>query len=106
MPKDKEKEQEQEKEKKPSPAMESVKKSLGKAADMASLKLKLGQARSKRKNAYTRLGEMAYVTYRPRTTAVNPDIENAIAAAVKEIGELNDQIVELELRIKLLKADA
>jgi len=96
--------QEKTAEKKPSPAMESVKKSLNKAADTASLKFKLGQAKCKRKNAYARLGEMAYVTYLPRTTAVDPDIENAIAAVVKEIGELNNQIVELELRIKLLKA--
>lgn len=93
-------------EKKPSPAVESIKKSIGKAADKTSLKIKLAQAKAKRKNAYTRLGELSYVTRRPRTTvaAVNEDIDTAIAAVVNEISELNDLIVELELRVKLLKA--
>ena len=68
---------------KSSSVMEDVKKGLGKAADLTSLKFKLGQAKTKRKNAYTRLGELAYSTYRPRTDAVTADIENAIAAAVK-----------------------
>ena len=93
-------------EKKSSPAVDSVKKSLEKAADLTSLKFKLGQAKVKRRNAYTRLGELAYVTYRPRTKGVNQDIEAAISSAVREISELNNLIVELELRIKLLKAGA
>lgn len=93
-------------EKKTSPAMENVKKSLGKAADLTSLKIKLGQAKAKRKNAYTRLGELAYVIHRPRTTEVDPNVETAIAETVKEISELNNAIVELEIRVKLLKADA
>jgi flagellar biosynthesis chaperone FliJ len=93
-------------EKKQSPAMDGVKKGLNKAADMASLKIKLGQAKAKRKAAYTRLGELSYNKYRPRTTEVTADIESAISAAVAEITELTQQIVELELRIKLLKADA
>lgn len=87
-------------------AMEGIKKSIGKAADLASLKLKLAQMKSRRKEAYTRLGELAYATYRPRTDAVTGDIENAITAAVNEITELTHAITELELRIKLLKADA
>lgn len=93
-------------EKKPSPAMDGVKKSLGKAADMTSLKIKLGQAKTKRKNAYTRLGELSYAKYRPRTGDVPEDIEAAINTAVQEITELTHAIVELELRIKLLKAGA
>lgn len=93
-------------EKKSSPAMDGVKKSLGKAADMTSLKIKLGQAKTKRKNAYTRLGELSYAKYRPRTGDVPEDIEAAINAAVQEITELTHAIVELELRIKLLKAGA
>ena len=86
--------------------MDGVKKSLGKAADMTSLKIKLGQAKTKRKNAYTRLGELSYAKYRPRTGDVPEDIEAAINAAVQEITELTHAIVELELRIKLLKAGA
>ena len=93
-------------EKKQSPAMDEVKKGLSKAADMAALKFKLGQVKAKRKAAYTRLGELAYNKYRPRTTKVTEDIESAIIAAVNEVTELTQQIVELELRIKLLKADA
>ena len=93
-------------EKKTSPAVENIKRGIGKAADMTSLKFKLGQAKSKRKNAYARLGEMAYVIYRPRTATAKPDIDDSIAAVVKEIGELNERIVELELCIKLLKADS
>lgn len=89
-----------------STAMENVKKGLGLAADLASLNFKLGKAKSKRKNAYARLGELSYTKYRPRTTDVTEDIENAIAAAVAEITELNHEITELELRIKLLKAGA
>ena len=86
--------------------MDGVKKSLGKAADMTSLKIKLGQAKTKRKNAYTRLGELSYAKYRPRTGDVPEDIEAAINTAVQEITELTHAIVELELRIKLLKAGA
>ena len=67
-------------EKKTSPAMENVKKSIGKAADLTTLKFKLGQAKAKRKSAYTRLGELAYVTYRPRTKGSSQDIDTAIAS--------------------------
>ena len=93
-------------EKKNSPAMDGVKKGLGKAADIASLKFKLSQAKTKRKNAYTRLGELSYSTYRPRNGDVPEDIENAIAATITEITELTHTIVELELRVKLMKAGA
>jgi flagellar biosynthesis chaperone FliJ len=93
-------------EKKQSHAMDGVKKGLNKAADKAALRFKLGQAKAKRKAAYTHLGELAYNKYRPRTTKVTEDIESAIVASVNEITELTQQIVELELRIKLLKADA
>ena len=93
-------------EKKSSPAMEGVKKSLGKAADMTLLKFKLSQAKTKRKNAYTRLGELTYAKARPRQGDVPAEIESAITAAITEITELTHLIVELELRVKLLKADA
>ena len=69
-------------EKKSSPAMEGVKKSLGKAADMTSLKFKLSQAKTKRKNAYTRLGELTYAKARPRQGDVPAEIESAITAAI------------------------
>ena len=84
----------------------NVKKGLELAADIARLKFKLSPAKNKRKNAYTRLGELSYTKYRPRTTDVTEDIENAIAAEVAEITNLTHEIVELELRIKLLKAGA
>ena len=87
-----------------SSAMDNVKKSLGLAADKASLKFKLGKAKSRRKAAYTHLGELSYTKYRPRTNDVTEDIENAIAATVNEITALNHEITELELRIKLLKS--
>ena len=87
-------------------AKDNVKKGLELAADIARLKFKLSQAKNKRKNAYTRLGELSYTKYRPRTTDVTEDIENAIAAEVTEITNLTHEIVELELRIKLLKAGA
>ena len=87
-------------------AKENVKKGFEFAADLTRLKFKLSQAKNKRKNAYTRLGELSYTKYRPRTTDVTEDIENAIAAVVAEITDLNHEIVELELRIKLLKAGA
>ena len=87
-------------------AKENVKKGFEFAADLTRLKFKLGKAMSRRKNAYTRLGELSYTKYRPRTTDVTEDIENAIAAVVAEITDLTHEIVELELRIKLLKAGA
>lgn len=87
-----------------SSAAEGIKKSLGYAADLTSLKIKLGKAKNRRKAAYTRLGELSYTKYRPRTTDVSEDIENAIAAAVTDITDLTHEITELELRIKLLKA--
>ena len=87
-------------------AKENVKKGFEFAADLTRLKFKLGKAKSRRKNAYTRLGELSYTKYRPRTTDVTEDIENAIAAEVAQITDLTHEIVELELRIKLLKAGA
>ena len=72
-------------------AMDNVKKSLGLAADMASLKFKLSRAKSHRKDAYTRLGELSYTKSRPRTTDVPEDIENAISATVTEITDLNNE---------------
>lgn len=87
-------------------AKESIKKGLAFAADLTSLKLKLSKAKGKRKAAYTHLGELSYSKYRPRTSDVPEDIENAISAAVNEIAALNGEITELELRIKLLKAGA
>ena len=68
------------------------------------MKFKLGQAKSKRKSAYTRLGELTYVTHNPRAKTSNQDVEAAVSATVHEISELNNLIVELEIRIKLLKA--
>ena len=93
-------------EKKQYPAVDGIKKGLTRAADITSLKIKLGQAKTKRKNAYTRLGELTYAKARPRDGAVPEDIEAAINAAVNEITQLTHLIVELELRVKLLKADA
>ena len=87
-------------------AKDNVKKGFEFAADLTRLKFKLSQAKSHRKNAYTRLGELSYTKYRPRTTDVTEDIENAIAAEVAQITDLTHEIVELELRIKLLKAGA
>lgn len=91
---------------KKSSAMEGMKKRLGKAADRTSLKIKLNQAKIKRKNVYTRLGELTYAQARPRKGDVPAEIEAAMAAAITEITELTHLIVELELRVKLLKADA
>ena len=87
-------------------AMDSIKKGFEYAADLTSLKFKLGKAKCKRKDAYARLGELSYTKYRPRTTDIPEDIEEAIAAAMEEITALNHEIIELELRIKLLKAGA
>lgn len=87
-------------------ATDNVRKGLEFAAELTRLKFKLSQAKNKRKNAYTRLGELSYTKYRPRTTDVTEDIENAIATEVAEITNLTHEIVELELRIKLLKAGA
>lgn len=87
-------------------ATDNVRKGLEFAAELTRLKFRLSQAKNKRKNAYTRLGELSYTKYRPRTTDVTEDIENAIATEVAEITNLTHEIVELELRIKLLKAGA
>lgn len=88
-----------------SSTMDAVKKSIGKAADLTALKIKLGKAKAKRKNAYTHLGELSYTKYRPRTNEVPEDIETAIQNTVGEITTYSHEIIELELRIKLLKAD-
>ena len=89
-----------------SKAMENIKKGFEYAADLTSLKFKLGKAKSKRKDAYTRLGELSYTKYRPRTTDIPEDIEKAISAVMEEINTLNHEITELELRIKILKSKA
>ena len=66
-------------------AKDNVKKGFEFAADLARLKFKLGQAKSRRKNAYTRLGELSYTKYRPRTTDIPEDIEKAISAVMEEL---------------------
>ncbi len=86
-------------------AMDGVKKALGKAADLTSLKLKYRRTAARRKDAYTRLGELSYAKYRPRDGAVPADIEDAIAATVHDITNLSHELTELALRIELLKAD-
>ena len=86
--------------------MDSIKKGFEYAADLTSLKFKLGKAKCKRKDAYARLGELSYTKYRPRATDIPEDIEKAISAVMDEINILNHEIIELELRIKLLKAGA
>jgi hypothetical protein len=85
-------------------AASNVKKSLGKAADITSLKIKRMRAENRRKEAYRHLGELAYAKHRPRPDDVTEDIDNAIAASVTEITELSQTITELDLRIKLVKA--
>ena len=92
--------------KKQSKTMDNIKKGFEYAADLTSLKFKLGKAKSKRKDAYTRLGELSYTKYRPRTTDIPEDIEKAISAVMGEINTLNHEITELELRIKILKSKA
>ena len=89
-----------------SKAMENIKKGFEYAADLTSLKFKLSKAKSKRKDAFTRLGELSYTKYRPRTTDIPEDIEKAISAVMEEINTLNHEITELELRIKILKSKA
>ena len=89
-----------------SKAMENIKKGFEYAADLTSLKFKLSKAKSKRKDAFVRLGELSYTKYRPRTTDIPEDIEKAISAVMEEINTLNHEITELELRIKILKSKA
>ena len=89
-----------------SKTMDSIKKGFEYAADLTSLKFKLGKAKCKRKDAYAHLGELSYTKYRPRATDIPEDIEKAISAVMDEINILNHEIIELELRIKLLKAGA
>ena len=89
-----------------SKAMENIKKGFEYAADLTSLKFKLSKAKSKRKDAFVRLGELSYTKYRPRTTDIPEDIEKAISAVMEEINTLNQEITELELRIKILKSKA
>ncbi len=83
-----------------------VKKNLSRAADLTSLRLRIRKTAAARKDAYTRLGELSYAKYRPRETAVPADIEEAIAATVKEITDLSHELTELKLRLELLKTDA
>ena len=83
-----------------------VKKAISRAADLAALKIKLRCTIARRKDAYARLGELAYAKYRPRKNAVTDDIEAAIAATVKEITELSGEITEPTLRVEIWKAEA
>ncbi len=83
----------------------SFKRALGKAADLTSLKMKLRRTQTRRRDAYTRLGELSYALHRPRDGAVPDDITTAIDTTVREITALSHEITELELRVELLKAD-
>ncbi len=85
--------------------MDNVKKAIGKAAGLTSLKLKYNRTAARRKEAYTRLGELSYALHRPRKDSVPADIHTAIEATVAEITELSHELVELSLRIEILKAD-
>ena len=87
-----------------SSALDGVKRGLEKAADLASLKIKIQKLENKRKAAYRRLGELSYIKYIPRPDQVAEDIETAITATVNEITELSNGITELELCVKLVKA--
>ncbi len=86
-------------------ALDNVKKTLSKTADLAGLKMKYHKTAGRRKDAYTRLGELSYALYRPRTDTVPADIHTAIEATVAEITNLSHELTELSLRIELLKAD-
>ena len=63
-------------------AFDGVKKGLDKAADLTSLTFKLQKAERKRKAAYCRLGELAYVKYLPRPDKVT---EENLAAALRRM---------------------
>lgn len=84
---------------------EDIKKSVSKAADMASLKYKLRTTENRRHEAYARLGELSYAKLRPRRSELAEDIEDAIAKSVSEITELTHEIAELKIRVEILKAD-
>lgn len=85
-------------------ALDQVKKSLGKAADLAGLKLQLHKVEKKREETYSKLGELYYVKSRPRDGEVPAEIETAMENALNEITALNHEISELKLRVELMKA--
>ncbi len=85
--------------------MDKLKKAIDKATDLASLKIKYKRTAARRKDAYVRLGELAYALHRPRRDAVPSDISAAMNTVVDEITHLSQEMTELSLRIELLKAD-
>lgn len=82
---------------------ESVKEGVSDMADTASLHLKVRRLENRRRSLYTKLGETTYARLHPVHGSVSGDLEQKTHELVAKITELNHQITELKLKIKMKK---
>lgn len=82
---------------------ESVKEGVSDMADTASLHLKVRRLENRRRSLYTKLGETTYAKLHPVHGSVSGDLEQKTHELVAKITELNHQITELKLKIKMKK---
>ncbi len=87
------------------PETSGVKKTLNQAGELARLKLEHRRTVARRKEAYARLGELIYNQRHPRKGSKPADLDTAVNAAVAEITRLSEALVDLSVRMEILKAD-
>ena len=82
---------------------ESVKEGVSDMADTASLHLRVRRLENRRRSLYTKLGETTYAKLHPVHGSVSDDLEQKTHELVAKITDLNHQITELKLKIKMKK---
>lgn len=80
-----------------------VKRELGEAKEMTSLRLKASSLERKRDGLYTKLGKVAYSQLHPANGTVKSELDAQAEAFVKQITELNTEISSVRLKIKMKK---
>lgn len=82
---------------------ESVRDGVSDMADTASLHLRVRRLENRRRSLYTKLGETTYAKLHPVHGSVSDDLEQKTHELVAKITDLNHQITELKLKIKMKK---
>ena len=82
---------------------ESVREGVSDMADTASLHLRVRRLENRRRSLYTKLGETTYAKLHPVHGSVSDDLEQKTHELVAKITDLNHQITELKLKIKMKK---
>ncbi len=82
-----------------------AKKTLVKAADLASLQLEYHYLAARRKENYAHLGELTYILRRPHKTVDEEEINTEMDLTVRRITKISREMTQLAVQIKVLKMD-